>query len=442
MTLALDHRRSLRRYTQLGWRMRSSGTQSRTREDKLLGRARLTWYLLFFNVLGSGVSPVLHIPYRVVQVLTQGALGVALILAISINPRFRLRPNLYLGVFTVLAITSLMSSIRFISVGTDYRAMRLALFVATMWLLTPWWGRRDLLLLRAQVVWLIVIIASVLLGIALAPHSAIGGGRLSGVLWPIPATQVAHYSAELSGLALVLWASHLMRRYVALLLALVSLVVLIWAHTRTALVAEAIATAFALGSLFTSHRRVRHLLATSVLTIALVGVPLSPLVVNWLARGQSTSQLSSLTGRTQFWSAVFAEQRTLTQRVIGDGISNGSINPPQSNAGVVGGRPIDSSWVLDYQDQGIVGDVLTGLMFIVLLVNAAFASKGPRRALALFLTIYCLIASFTEDGAGLASQYAMDMTLAASLLVPVGISGLGRRWRGENRQSPSASPML
>jgi hypothetical protein len=37
---------------------------------------------------------------------------------------------------------------------------------------------------------------------------------------------------------------------------------------------------------------------------------------------------------------------------------------------------------------------------------------------ALFLLVYCLIASFTETGLGQASTYMLDLTIAASLLVP------------------------
>ena len=383
-------------------------------------RIRITWWLLFFNVLGSGTSPVLHIPHRIAQLMTQGALGVALLLALSANPRLRLRTNVYLGVFMLLAITSLMASVRFVSIGTDYRALRLLMFVVVLWLSTPWWGRRDLLLLRAQVGFVAAIIISVLLGLVLAPSSAIGGGRLSGVLWPIPATQVAHYAAELSGLGIVLWACRLLRRSVALLMGLGGFVILILAHTRTALLAEAVGLVFALVSLLARSRRVRRGVAGVTIAVAVAGVPLAPLAVNWLARGQNVNQLASLTGRTQFWADVFSEQRNLTQRILGDGISNGSINPPPSaNVPTVqGGRPIDDSWVLDYQDQGIIGDVLTGLMFVLLLSRAAFTRSGPRRALALFLVMYCLIASFTEDGAGIASQYAMDLSIAASLLVP------------------------
>jgi hypothetical protein len=403
-------------------------------ERRVLRRVRTVWWLLFFNVIGAGGSPVLHIPHRVGQVMTQGALLVAILLALSINPRARVRPNVYLSVFTVLGVTSLMASVRVLGIGTDYRALRILAFVAVLWLLTPWWGRRDLLLLRAQIGFLVMVLGSVVVGLFVAPGTALSGGRLGGSLWPIPPPQVAHYAAELTGLALLLWACRLVDKRVALLVALPCFGVLVLTHTRTALVAAALGIIVALASLFTMRRRVRRAFAGLILAVALVGVPLSPLIVGWLARGENSSQLATLTGRTTFWAYVFDEQRTDTQKILGDGISNGAINGQSFSNGVtnVDGLSIDNSWVEDYQDEGIIGDVLTGLMFVVLLVMISFAPRGPRKAIALFLVLYCLVASFTEDGAGLASQYAMDMTVAASLMVP-GFQSQVARWRSSPR---------
>jgi hypothetical protein len=48
---------------------------------------------------------------------------------------------------------------------------------------------------------------------------------------------------------------------------------------------------------------------------------------------------------------------------------------------------------------------------------AATRPRGPARAIALFLLVYCLIASFTETGLGAASTYLLDLTIAASVLV-------------------------
>ena len=52
------------------------------------------------------------------------------------------------------------------------------------------------------------------------------------------------------------------------------------------------------------------------------------------------------------------------------------------------------------------------------LVTAFFQPSSPQRALALFLITYCLVASFTQVGFATSTTYLLEMTLAASLLVP------------------------
>ena len=79
-----------------------------------------------------------------------------------------------------------MTSLQAEHLGTIYRTFRLAGFVATLWLLTPWWGRRDLLLVRCHLMAMSVVLGSVLLGLLVAPGTALAQGRLAGVLWPIP----------------------------------------------------------------------------------------------------------------------------------------------------------------------------------------------------------------------------------------------------------------
>ena len=90
-------------------------------------------------------------------------------------------------------------------VGSTYRAVRYFIFVLVVWLLTPWWGRRDMLLLRCHRLCLAVVLGSVVLGAALSPGAALGSGRLSGVVWPVPPPQVAHYAATMFGTTVLLW---------------------------------------------------------------------------------------------------------------------------------------------------------------------------------------------------------------------------------------------
>ena len=192
-----------------------------------MSRVGLAWCLLFFNVLGSGTPSALRIPHSVMQVLTQGALGLALFLALTVNPRIRVRPNLLLSLYSLLAILSLMMSFRFVGLGTDYRAVRLAVFIAVLWLLTPWWGEGDHVLLRNQLRFLGLILASVALGAVVDHHRAFTGGRLQDVIWVIPPTQTAHYAVELLCLTTLLSICGLVRRRPALLVILPSLTILL-----------------------------------------------------------------------------------------------------------------------------------------------------------------------------------------------------------------------
>ena len=348
------------------------------RSDARARRVFAIWCLLFFNALTPIQGSIIPIPHRVAQVLTQGSLPVALVLALSINPRLRIRPNWFLGLYTLLATTSLIMSVRLVGLGTAYRSFRLLAFLAVLWLLTPWWGRRDLTVLRCQMRFLVVILVSVVLGLLISPGKALPGGRLSGVIWPIWSTQVAHFAAEVVGLTVVLWLSRLMTGRRALMLAVPALAVLVLTHTRTALLAMFIALLVAGFSLFPVRRRVRRTFAAALIVIVVVGVPTAPYVSHWLARGENSQQIQNLTGRTKAWSAALAVQRPRTNVIFGSGLSNDAVNGSPDTA--ENGLPIDSSWISIYQDQGIVGEVLVGAIFLLLLLIAFTRSRGPTRA--------------------------------------------------------------
>lgn len=384
------------------------------RSDSRPRRVALIWALLFFNVLAGSQGTLLPISHKVAQVMTQGALFIALVLALSVNPKMRVRLNWFLGLYSLLAITSLMMSVRLVSLGTGYRSFRLIVFLGVLWLLTPWWGRRDLLILRSQVRFLVLILSTVILGLLISPGEARPNGRLSGLVWPIPSTQVAHFAAELVGLTALLWICHLVSGRRALLILIPSMIILILTHTRTALLAMILALLAASVSLILTKRRVRRTFAVMLLVVVMIGVPASPFLARWLVRGQNSQQLSELTGRTKAWTLVLSNPRPTTNVIFGDGISNGSVTGLSNPAN--DGAAIDSSWVLIYQDQGIVGEVLVAALLLFLLLTALFRARGPTRALALFLIVYCLVAGVSESGLGAASQYLLDLTVAASLL--------------------------
>ncbi len=376
-------------------------------------RVGIIWALLFFNVLDPAGGGLVPIPHKVTQLVTQGTLLFALILVLTINPRLRVRPNWFLGLFTLLAITSLMMSIRFVGLGTAYRSFRLVGFLSVLWLLTPWWGRRDMLVLRSQMRFLLLILGSVVLGLFIDPGRELGG-RLSGILWPIPPTQVAHFAAELAGLTILLWFCRLVPGRRALMVIGPALIMLVLTHTRTALTAMVVGLLVAGTSLFLAKRRVRKSLATALIVAVVIAIPATPFLAAWLTRGESGQQLQSLTGRTEAWSAVLSTHRPTTNVLFGDGITNDSVNNSSNPA--TNGLAIDSSWISIYQDQGLVGEVLVSAAIVLLLLTALCRARGPTRAMALFLIVYCIIAGVNESGLGGASQYLLDLTVAASLL--------------------------
>ena len=100
--------------------------------------------------------------------------------------------------------------------------------------------------------------------------------------------------------------------------------------------------------------------------------------------------------------------RTEVNTLFGYGMSNDSFD----------GLPIDSSWFSAYLDQGIVGDVLDGLVLVSLVAVALTRPRGPGKAIALFLVVYCTVSSFTETGLGQPSTYVLDLAVAMSVLMP------------------------
>jgi hypothetical protein len=383
-----------------------------TSERLIRRRVYLSWGLLFLNALTfyPGYS-FIHIPSIIGKGIAQGALPVALLCALSLNRRVLVRPNVFLCLVTLIVLGAFLPTLQPQHFGTILRTFRLAGFVVGLWLLTPWWGRRDLLLVRCHLAVLSALLGSVVLGLVIAPGTARAGGgtgRLGGALWPIPPTQVAHYAAVMTGLVVVLWFCGQLRGRTTALIAVASMAILIFTHTRTALIGMIAGILVAGMSLIVAKARVRKLFATAGAVVAVAVMTLSAVITTWLARGQSTEGLANLTGRTKVWGPLLAAPRDKFQEIFGFGLSNVSFD----------GFPIDSNWLASYQELGLFAVVICAIILLFLLVTAYFQPRGLQRALALFLVTYCLIASFTEVGFTDVSPYLLDLTVAASLLVP------------------------
>jgi hypothetical protein len=385
----------------------ASGAVARERSERWVQRrVALTWYLLVLNCLTYFPGGLVHIPSAAGKAITQGALFVALFVALTVNRRVILRPNVFLSLVSLLILGALITILQPEHVGTVYRTFRLGTFIAVLWLLTPWWGRTDLLLVRCHMRALSVVLGTVLLGLV-APGHAFQQGRLADIIWSSPPPQVAHYAAVTLGLAVVLWLCGQLGGRITLIVAIVAGGILILTHTRTALAALIAGLLVAGMSLIVAKKRARKLFAAVGVVVTIAILTLSGAISGWLARGQG-GQLTELSGRTVVWSQVLNFPRNKFEMIFGFGLSNDTFN----------GLSIDSNWLASYQTQGLYAVTLCAMMLLFLLVTAYFTPRGVRRALALFLVIYSMVASFTEVGFTDASMYLLELALAASLLIP------------------------
>jgi len=387
--------------------------RAQARDRSIRRGVGLAWGLLYWNTLTFTAGSVLHIPSHIGKAVAQGVLPLGLLVALAVNPRIRLRPNVFLCLLALLILDTLITVATSPHLGTVFRTFRFAEFVATLWLLTPWWGRDDMLILWCQLRCLLVALGTVLLGLLIAPGRALGGsptaqgGRLSGAIWPMAPTQVAQYAAVATGMMIMLWLARRLSGRKTLAGVVFAGALLLLTHTRTALVGLIAGTLVAGLSLFTVSARVRKSFATGAVIVTLGIITVSSFVTTWLARGENAQGLTSLTGRTNFWALVLTEPRTKFEEIFGFGLSNASIN----------GLPIDSNWLSSYQQEGLVGVAICVMVLAWLFVAAFFHPRGIRRALALFLATYVMMASFTEDAYTNASTYLLYLAVAASLLV-------------------------
>jgi hypothetical protein len=381
--------------------------------ERSVRRRLMTAYsLLGFNTLtffyGYSVIPI---PSRVGKGIAQATLPIAILILLTINPKLKFRPNIYLSIVALLVVDAAITAVAAHHFGAELRTLRLAGFVGALWLLTPWFGRRDMLLFRCHLTFLYGLIGSVFLGIPVSPHRAFGyQGRLTGDLWPMLPTGIAQWAAVTAGLTALLWLGRQLSGRLALTGIGFAFIALILTHTRTALAAGVAGLLIAGLSLFAANARVRKFFGATLVSVSVAVLTLAGVITTWLARGEGTAGLTTLTGRTNQWAAVLQLPRSKFEEIFGFGLSNASVN----------GLPIDSNWLSSYMQEGLIGVASCAAIVVYLLAACLFQPAGLRRALALFLITYVLIASFTEDAFTNVSMYMLHLTIAASLLVPGG----------------------
>ena len=142
-------------------------------------------------------------------------------------------------------------------------------------------------------------------------------------------------------------------------------------------------------SLFHVNARVRRFFAAGVAVVSIAIVTAAGVLTTWLARGQSSQGLLTLTGRTNSFGSRLAAQHAARQDP-----GDLRVRPVQRKRLTV--SPIDSNWLAAYMQEGLFGVTICALILLFLLVYAFFQAPSERAALALFILVYCLVDSFTE----------------------------------------------
>ncbi|MPY82671.1 MAG: O-antigen ligase domain-containing protein [Actinophytocola sp.] len=372
----------------------------------------VAWALLAVNTLGSqGPETLVAIPRPIAQAVTMGSLLIAFTLALLLNPRLRFRPSVFLLLLSLLLVLSFVSSARIESgFGALMRCGRLAVFLATLWLLSCWWDGTTTFV-RHHIRTFAAVLVVVAAGLVVAPGLALPadyGGRLVGALWPMPPPQIAQYAAIVAGLTLLLWLGKRTTAASVLVFAVPAIGLLLLTHTRTATLALLAGLIMAALSLVLTTSRARKAVLGTALGGGLAALAFWPAIQAWIRRGQDAENFTSLTGREDVWDALLADIRTPTERWFGVGLTDKSYN----------GLPIDSGWLAVYHEQGLVGIAIVFGMVATLAVVALLRPPSTERACAIFLIVYCLLASYAEVGLGDASPYLLHLAVAATLLAP------------------------
>jgi hypothetical protein len=383
---------------------------SRWATGRTVNAVSAIWILLLVNTVGfaRSIDMVVPFPQQLAQVITMSSLFVAFGMALVVNRRMQFRPDAFLLLLSLLVVVSAVSSMSLeAGAGGWFRLLRFAVFVATIWLLTPWWGE-NLHFVRLTFKFLLVMLTLVVVGLLISPRSAMWGenGRLVGTIWPMHAPRVGQLAAVAIGLAVILWLTRQIDGRSAVVASGLGAVCLLLSHTRTALVALVVGIFVTLVLLLTWSKRVR-LTVSSTALVSIAAVALFwPWIEKWFRRGQDAGQLSNLTGRQVVWDAVLAEDRSDFHFLFGTGLGDKAFD----------GAAIDSSWLAVCLEQGYVGVAVVAAMLLCLSAAVVLRPPSPAVAFAAFLVAFCAVSSYTEVGLGDASTYLLYLALAASLL--------------------------
>ena len=234
-------------------------------------------------------------------------------------------------------------------------------------------------------------------------------GRLVGGIPEVAANELAGLAAPpLIGLIVLLIRDGLRLRTGV---PAIALGVVIWAtESRTGLIAIALAIIVA----FIAAPRVHWSVTAAIFVSLPIGYALAvytPIVSDFLVRGQSVAELSSLSARTDAWRVVFSWSLDSWERWLGLGLAVKQVPVPLKDRDL---QVLDSSWVSVLAQTGAIG-VLLVLAILVPLIYRAFTVRDYRPLVLPLLTLI-LVRGFTESGIiDSSATFLLFFTIAVAL---------------------------
>jgi O-antigen ligase len=351
-----------------------------------------------FSVEEAGADSFVRLAFLVLGVLT--------ILLIGAKYRFTFIRELtagVLGIFSAFALWGLSSTLWSVSpAATLYKSVEycamLGLFAlaATLVYRNIRHPHNQLLGLKSFFDWnwflVCLLLISVYAGLLIWPDYAIYedkgmlGYTIQGVLPGIATNGVGQLAAIVGVVTLARMLHGARRRFVYAPLFLFSLVTMLLAQSRSPMLAFAVAAAVVL---LVSRRFLLFAAFGGALSILMLSSAYSETVYEFLRRGQSDSEITTLTGRTEYWEASMQALRE--SPLTGYGANAGGIYILQSTLSEAGVSTVHSTWVEVLLDTGIVGAMLllVGLVATVFYLFKLY-SQAMSNAISRLLWFECL----------------------------------------------------
>ena len=95
------------------WRGAVPLDPAEARDRSVRRRINAVWGLLFLDTLTFvGGTSLVPIPTLVGKVITQGALPLAILVALTVNPKVKLRPNVFLCIVCLLVVDTVITTLQ------------------------------------------------------------------------------------------------------------------------------------------------------------------------------------------------------------------------------------------------------------------------------------------------------------------------------------------